>query len=394
MALRQIKGSIYSVGVIDWDRRLFDELIHLPAGTTYNSYLIKGSEKVILIDTVDPSKFEEFIENINNLGVDKIDYIVCQHAEQDHSGSIPMILKRYPSAEIITNEKCKDLLIEHLDLNGSSFVIVNDGDELKIGDVSLKFIFAPWVHWPETMLTYYIRENALFTCDMFGSHLATHHLYSDEDDRLKLSAKRYFAEIMLPFRSHIRKHLEKIANYKIDMILPSHGPIHRKPEIILDYYRSWSSDETSSLVLVPYVSMHDSTEIIVKSMISELSKRDVDVFPINLAEIDIGEFAMCLIDASVVVFGVPTVLAGPHPIVAYSAMLMNALRPPTKGIGFVGSFGWGGKTEEVMRNLLQNIRYQDLGSIFIRGVPKREDRDKINIFSEKISLFIKDIKTR
>ncbi|MCX7958327.1 MAG: FprA family A-type flavoprotein, partial [Deltaproteobacteria bacterium] len=181
MAARKITDRIFLVGAIDWDRRLFDELIPLPAGTSYNSYFIKGTEKNILIDTVDPSKADELFENLDNLGIDRIDYVVCQHAEQDHSGSIPLVLQKYKTAKVVTNEKCKELLIEHLGLTDNDFLVIKDNEEFSAGDMTLKFIFAPWVHWPETMLTYYAEEKALFTCDMFGAHLATHHLYSDED---------------------------------------------------------------------------------------------------------------------------------------------------------------------------------------------------------------------
>lgn len=384
MAYRKISDKIYWVGAIDWDRRLFDELIPLPMGTTYNSYLIKGSEKNILIDTVDPPKADELFENLKNLGVDRIDYIVCQHAEQDHSGSIPFVLKRFQGSKVITNEKCRDLLVEHLGIHKDDVITIKDDEEFNLKDITLKFIFAPWVHWPETMLTFFKEEGALFTCDMFGSHLATHNLYADEDERLRLAAKRYFAEIMLPFRANIRKHLEKISQYKIDLILPSHGPVHRKPEIPLSYYREWSSDELKPLVIIPYVSMHDSTEGMVKFLETELNRRGIGVVPINLAESDIGEFAMYLLEASTVIFGSPTVLAGPHPLVAYAALIFNALRPATRFVGFIGSFGWGGKTEEILKSLISNVKYTDAGSVFIKGVLKEESKAMLSKLTDKI----------
>lgn len=384
MAYRKISDKIYWVGAIDWDRRLFDELIPLPMGTTYNSYLIKGSEKNILIDTVDPPKADELFENLKNLGVDRIDYIVCQHAEQDHSGSIPFVLKRFQGSKVITNEKCRDLLVEHLGIHKDDVITIKDDEEFNLKDISLKFIFAPWVHWPETMLTFFKEEGALFTCDMFGSHLATHNLYADEDERLRLAAKRYFAEIMLPFRANIRKHLEKISQYKINLILPSHGPVHRKPEIALSYYREWSSDELKPLVIIPYVSMHDSTEGMVKFLETELNRRGIGVVPINLVESDIGEFAMYLLEASTVIFGSPTVLAGPHPLVAYAALIFNALRPATRFVGFIGSFGWGGKTEEILKSLISNVKYTDAGSVFIKGVLKEESKAMLSKLTDKI----------
>lgn len=389
MAVRKITSRIYSVGAVDWDRRLFDELIPLPAGTTYNSYLIKGADKNVLIDSVDPSMAGELFRNLDSLGITEIHYVVCQHAEQDHSGSINLILEKYHQAKIITNEKCRELLIEHLGLSDEDFILIKDGEEFSAGDISLRFISAPWVHWPETMLTYFKEEKALFTCDMFGSHLATDKLFSDEDDRLKLSAKRYFAEIMLPFRNHIRKHLDKISQYEIDLILPSHGPIHREPQKIIDYYRQWSSEKTGPLVIIPYVSMHDSTEGMVKYLEAELIKRDLGVIPFNLSIVDLGELAMSLIDASTVVFGSPTVLGGPHPLVAYAAMIINALRPPTKSVAFIGSYGWGGRTEEILKSLITTLKYEDLGSVFIRGILKREDKKRLSELADRIRDAIK-----
>ncbi len=384
MAIRKITDKIFLVGAIDWDRRLFDELIPLPMGTSYNSYLIKGSMANVLIDTVDPSKADELLENLSHSGIDHLDYIVCQHAEQNHSGSIPYILKKFPGSKVLTNEKCKGLLIEHIGLKDEDLVIVKDDEELNLRDISLKFIFSPWVHWPETMHTYFKEENALFSSDIIGSHMAKYNIFSDMDNETELSAKRYFAEIMLPFRNHIRKHLEKLRNYRIEYILPSHGPVHRGSLKILNLYRRWSSDEVISLVLIPYVSMHDSTEQMVKYLLGSLISRGIDAMPINLAESDIGEFAMRLIDASTVIFAAPTVLAGPHPVVAYSALIMNALRPPTKNIGFIGSFGWGGKTEEVLRSLISNIKYNDVGSVFIKGCLKEEGKTLLENMAKKI----------
>ncbi len=383
MAFRKISERIYWVGSIDWDRRLFDELIPLPMGTTYNSYLIRG-EKNVLIDTVDPSKASELFENLKLLGIEKIDYIVCQHAEQDHSGSIPLVLERFPGSRVITNEKCRDLLIEHIGIKGEDVVVVKDEEEFQAPDITLKFLLAPWVHWPETMLTYFPEEKTLFTCDMFGSHLASHTLYSDEDERFRLALKRYFAEIMLPFRANIRKHLDRISAYKVDKILPGHGLVHRKPEIAISYYREWSSDDLKPLVIIPYVSMHDSTEGMVRFLESELNRRGIGVVPINLAESDIGEFAMYLLEASTVIFGAPTVLAGPHPIVAYAAMILNALRPATRFVGFIGSYGWGGKTEEILKSLISNLRYTDAGTVFIKGVLKEEGRARLSSLADKI----------
>src|SRR4030042_1985006 len=175
--MRQIKPDIFEVGAIDWDRRLFDELIPLPDGTSYNAYIVRGSEKIALIDTVDPTKTETIITNIAKSGVEKIDYLISHHAEQDHSGSIPDVLEIYPDAKVVTNEKCKNMLIDLLRIGEQQLVVIEDGQDLSLGNKTLKFIFTPWVHWPETLSTYLKEDKILFSCDFFGSHLAAGALF-------------------------------------------------------------------------------------------------------------------------------------------------------------------------------------------------------------------------
>ncbi|MCK4443305.1 MAG: MBL fold metallo-hydrolase, partial [Thermoplasmata archaeon] len=151
MVVMELTKDIHYVGAVDWDRRLFDSLIPLPEGTSYNSYLIRGGEKTALIDTVDPPKEKELLSNLEKLGVESIDYIISHHAEQDHSGAIPTILKKYPNAKVVTTPKCKSMLMDHLLLSEDDFIEVEDRETLSLGNKTLEFIYAPWVHWPETM---------------------------------------------------------------------------------------------------------------------------------------------------------------------------------------------------------------------------------------------------
>ena len=259
MVSREITKGIYWVGALDFDRRIFDELIPLPEGTSYNSYLVRGSTKTALIDTVDPSKEEDLILNLIRLGVERIDYVVINHAEQDHSGSLPMILEMYPGAKVVTNEKCKDLLVSLLQIPPQSVMVIKDGETLSLGDRTLQFFLTPWTHWPETQVTYLQEDRILFPCDLFGYHVASSDLFvTDETDAYR-SAKRYYAEIMMPFRNSIRGYIEKIRALPLDMIAPSHGPVHRNPKFILDAYAGWVSDDVKNEVVIPYISMHGST---------------------------------------------------------------------------------------------------------------------------------------
>jgi len=370
MKPREIRPKIYSVGAVDWDRRLFDALIPLPDGTSYNSYLIKGSEKTALIDTVDPTMRDTLINNLKQLGVDNIDYVVANHAEQDHSGTLPQVLEKYSRAKVIATPKCKDILIDLLMIPEKRFITVSDKETISLGNRTLEFIYAPWVHWPETMLTYLREEKILFPCDFFGSHLATTNLYVTDEGQVYEAAKRYYAEIMMPFRTNIQKHLERIKDYEIDLIAPSHGPMHDKPEFILKAYHSWVFDEPKNIVVLPYISMHGSTREMVKYFVESLAQKGVTVKQFDLAVTDIGKLAMALVDAATVVIGTPTVLTGPHPNVAYAAFLANALRPKLRFASIIGSYSWGGRAVEQLAGMLSNLKVEILEPVLSKGFPR------------------------
>jgi flavorubredoxin len=373
MKPREIRPRIYCVGAIDWDRRLFDSLIPLPDGTSYNAYLIFGSQKTALIDTVDPTMKEVLENNLDELAVKNIDYVVANHAEQDHSGSLPRVLERYPQAKAVTTPKCKDMLMDLLMIPEDRFITVKDKETISLGDKTLEFIHAPWVHWPETMLTYLREDRILFPCDFFGSHLATSDLYVTDEGQVYEAAKRYYAEIMMPFRTSIQGHLNRLKDYAIDLIASSHGPIYDKPEFIIKAYTSWVFDEPRNIVVLPYISMHSSTRKMVRYFVSALAQKGVTVKQFDLAATDIGKLAMALVDAATLVVGTPTVLVGPHPNVAYAAFLANALRPKLKFVSIIGSYGWGGKVVEQLSSLIPNLKVEILPPVICRGLPRPAD---------------------
>ncbi len=368
----KLAEGVYWVGAIDWDRRLFDSLIPLPDGTSYNSYVIEGSEKTALIDTVDPTMQDVLLNQLNRLGIDNIDYVIANHAEQDHSGTLPQVLERYPEAKVVATPRCKDMLIDLLMIPEEKFIAVNDKETISLGDRTLEFIYAPWVHWPETMLTYLREDRILFPCDFFGSHLATSDLYVTDEGQVYEAAKRYYAEIMMPFRTTIQKNLEKIEDYVIDIIAPSHGPVYDKPEFILKAYHSWVFDEPKNIVVLPYVSMHGSTHKMVEYLVEALVQRGVTVKQFDLTVTDIGKLAMALVDAATVVIGTPTVLVGPHPSAVYAAFLANALRPKLRFISVIGSYGWGGKAVEQLAAMLPNLKAEILEPVLCKGFPKED----------------------
>ncbi|MCP4612569.1 MAG: FprA family A-type flavoprotein [Planctomycetes bacterium] len=389
--MRQIKPNVYAVGAIDWDARLFDRLIPLPDGTSYNSYVVRGSEKTVLIDTVDPAKTDALLDNLVRLGINKLDYVVAHHGEQDHSGSLSDVLLIYPDAKVVTNPKCKGMLIDLLDIEEEKFITVEDGQSLSLGDKTLQFIYTPWVHWPETMSTYLVEDRILFSCDFFGAHLATSSLFVDDKAKVLEDAKRYYAEIMMPFRRQINSNLDKLAEFKIDMIAPSHGPIHDHPELIIEAYRDWVSETVKNEVIVAYISMHGSTGKMVSYFVEAMIERGITVRQFELSTVDIGKLAMALVDAATVVIATPMVLAGAHPAVVYAAFLTNALRPKTKFASIIGSFGWGGKMVEQLTGIMSNIKAEILEPVLSRGEPKENDFAAIDKLADDIHAKHKEI---
>jgi len=367
---QEIRPQIGWVGALHWDRRLFDSLIPLPDGTSYNAYLVRGTKKVALIDTVDPSKTEVLMQKLAS--VPTIDYLIVQHVEQDHSGSVPAVIERYPQIKVLSTPKAKGMIVDHLGVPEERITPVQDGETLSLGERTLEFIHAPWVHWPETMFTYLREEKILFSCDFLGSHVATTDLLSSDQRHVYSAAKRYYAEIMMPFRSAIQGHLEKLSHYEISLIAPSHGPIHDEPGFILDAYRSWILDPPKNRVVLPYVSMHGSTGRMVEHLVGALVDRGVSVEPFDMASSDLGSLAMALVDAATVVFATPTVLAGSHPHIVTAAYLSNALRPKLRFGAVVGSYGWGGKAAEQVMGLLGTLKLEWFDPVFVRGVPTAE----------------------
>ncbi|NLA75320.1 MAG: FprA family A-type flavoprotein, partial [Deltaproteobacteria bacterium] len=329
-----------------------------------------------------PALCDELMGQLSD--VKKIDFIVSNHAEQDHSGSIPMVLNKFPEAKVIATPKAKGMLIDLLHIDEKTFMTVEDGEILSLGNKTLKFIHTPWVHWPETMVTYLVEDNILFSCDFFGSHIATSDLYVTDQCRVYEAAKRYFAEIMMPFRNVIEKNLEKLKDYNIRMIAPSHGQVYDKPGWIIDAYKDWVSGGPKNLVAIPYISMHGSTRALVERLLSRLTEHDISVELFNLAVTDIGKLAMCLIDAATIVVGAPTVLAGPHPLSAYAAFLANALRPKTKFISIIGSYGWGGKTVETLAGMIPNLKVEVIDPVLCKGHPKEADLVAIDKLAQAV----------
>jgi flavorubredoxin len=382
MRPRLITDRVLALGGIDWDRRLFDSLIPLPDGTSYNAYLVQGSEKTALLDTVDPAKREELMSQL--AGIERLDFVVSQHAEQDHSGVIADVLAKYPQSKVVASTKAKGMLLDLLEVPEERIVTVEDSEELSLGDKTLRFVHMPWVHWPETMVTYLPQDRILFTCDLFGSHLATSDLYADEE-RVYEPAKRYYAEIMMPFRRAITKHLETVRQIDPSIIAPSHGPMYGRPAFIIDAYDEWVSAPPQNRVLLPYITMHGSTGRMVERFVGALMERGVEVEQFNLVTADIGKLAIALVDAATIVIGTPTVLGGPHPSVLAAAHLAAALNPKLRFATVIGSYGWGGKTVQQIAAIIERADIEVLAPVLCKGLPRQADFEALDSLAQTIA---------
>ncbi len=382
MKRREVLPGVDWVGAVDWDRRLFDALIPLPDGTSYNAYLVRGRDRTALIDTVDPTKAAALWAHLE--GIERIDDLVIQHVEQDHSGLAGEVVERYPSVRVLATPKAQGMIADHLGIPTQRVTPVADGERIPLGGKTLQFVHAPWVHWPETMLTYVPEDRLLFTCDFFGSHLAMSDLFAREAEHLEASAKRYYAEIMMPFAKTIHGHLDKVRALHPTVIAPSHGPVHDDPARILDAYDGWVNGSPKNLVLIPYTTMHGSTGEIVEHLAEALATRSVPAIPFNLTVTDLGDYAIHLVDAATVVFATPTVLVGPHPNVVLAAALTAALRPKLRHAAVVGSYGWAGKAPETVQALAAGLGAEWLPTVFARGVPTKATFDDLDRLADAI----------
>ena len=373
----KISEGVSWTGVKDPGRRIFDALIPLPEGTSYNAYLVQGKEKTALIDTVNPG-FEQDLEDkiaaITNL--ENLDYIVMNHAEPDHAGSIPYFIKANKKALLVTTKKGKKMASSFYHVPEGRMRTVEDGDEIELGGKTLRFIEAPWLHWPETMFTYLVQNKILFPCDFFGAHTASGVFDEDVKDVISM-AKTYFGEIMMPFRNLGRKALDKLEGMDIEMIAPSHGPIYKNPKKIIEAYRRWTAGETKEKVILVYVSMWKSTEAMVKTLAEALEAEGIEVNLYDLSQANLGGIAKDLVDSRAVVLGTPTVLGGMHPLAVYAAYLIKTLRPPLKYGVVIGSYGWGGGALRQAKEILGQTTIELVGSLEVHGPPSAADNQKI-----------------
>jgi flavorubredoxin len=383
MKPRKIVEGVWLGGAVDWERRLFDALIPLPEGTSYNAYVIQGSDKTALIDAVDSTKLDILMEQLQSIS--KLDYIISQHSEQDHSAAIPALLEKYPDAKVLASPQGRQYLIDLLNLPPEKVTAVKDGETLSLGGKTLKFLTTPWVHWPDTMCTFLEEDRILFTCDFFGSHLATSEMYATDERRVYTAAKLYYAQIMMPYAKQAAKNIEKVAPLQPAIIAPSHGPLFDKPSFIIEAWKEWTSAPPKNQAVIAYVSMHHSTQRMAEHLTAALVQRGVQTEVFDLTVTDLGRLAMALLDSATLILGTPAVLNGPHPLAAQAALLANALKPKVRFASAFGSYGWGVKALENIPALLSDLGAEFIPPVFCKGLPKELDFQALEKLAEAIT---------
>jgi len=387
-------NRVISVGVRHPERRLFDSLVYMPEGTSYNSYILKGDKYNALVDCSDPEKEIEFMSNIINSGVETIDYIILLHAEQDHSGAIHKVKKKFPDARIVSTEKVKQLMQIHFVLNDEDFIVMKQGEIFDLGGITLKFYPIPFAHWPDNTMIHMMPDNILFSSDLFGAHNTTFLFANEIPDPLYKSARSYYSEIMMPFRKNIAKHVKTVKEINPSIIATAHGPVWYKPEEIINLYDKWTSDDVKPFVTIPFVSMHNSTKIAVEFFAERLKSNGIEVQTRNLAEepenlmIQTGELIYDLVDAAGVVFAFPTVLGGPHPAILYAALTANAMSPKTLVTGMICSYAWASKATDTVNALTGSFRNERMDPLMIKGLPVDDDFKKLEEYADELANLI------
>lgn len=368
----ELRDGIHWVGVKDWARRTFDGLIPLPKGTSYNAYLVRGTQAA-LVDTVNPGFEGELLAKVGEVMEPAgLDYVVMNHAEPDHAGALPAVLAAAPGAKLVVTAKGAEMAAHLYGVPQDRMRVVEDGEELDLGGKTLRFLDAPFLHWPETMFTYAVEDKVLFPCDFFGAHTAEGR-YDDEVADLASRAQMYFGEIMMPFRKAGERALGKLSSLPIELIAPSHGPLWRHPERILSLYRKWTAGETAAKVVVTYVSMWGATERLVRRAAEALLLEGVLVAVHDLSDLDVAALAGDLVDARGIVLGSPTVLGGLHPAALHAVHLLRALRPPLRYAAVLSPYGWGGGALRQVAEVLGPTGIEIVGTVEVHGAPGPED---------------------
>ncbi len=392
----KIKDNVYWVGVQDPELAVFDIVVPTEHGTTYNSYLVRG-EKVAIIDTVKAHFVDEFLENIQSLvNLEDIGYIIINHTEPDHSGGLIRLMELAPQAIPVFSRGARSF-VKNILHKEFEYKEVKDGDCIDLGNKTLKFISAPFLHWPDTMFTYLVEDKILFPCDAFGSHYSSDKRFNDQLDNKEEAFQAfefYYNAILRPFKMYLSNALNNIQKFEIDTIAPSHGPILRENlERYIESYRKWSEkgmhDSGRKRIAVIYVSSYGSTKKMAERIAKGANLPDTEVSLFNAAEVDL-EILMDSIEASdEIILGSPTLNAkAPKPIFdIISSLVMLNVRG--KAAAVFGCYGWSGEAVQIIEDILRSLRFKIVEAGFkLRMIPTDEAMNGCEEFGRKCATAI------
>lgn len=366
----KITDNIYWVGGVDWDLRNFHGYL-TQRGSTYNAYLVID-EKITLIDTVKHYLCDEMLERIRSV-VDpsKIDYVISNHVEMDHSGSLPAIAGIAPRAVIYTSPNGLKGLSEHY-RTGLNLKAVASGETLNTGKYNFNFVLTPMVHWPDNMLTYLKEERVLFSNDAFGQHIASAERFDDEFplDIILFEARKYYANIVLPYGEQVKKALAAAAGLDISVVAPSHGIIWRKHIAdIVTSYGEWSNNATSNKALIIYDTMWNSTKKIAFAVSRAFENRGIPAQMMSLQTNHISDIMTEILDSRYICVGSPTLNNNMLPTVAAFLTYLKGLSPKKRTALAFGSYGWGGQSVGQVEEDLSSCGFTMLESIKVKYIP-------------------------
>ena len=390
-----LKDGVNWVGVVDWNLRDFHGYVTY-RGATYNSYLILD-EKTALVDTVRGTFSGELAEKISELtSLEKIDYIIVNHVEMDHSSGLPAIAKLAKNAKLIASTRGKDALIKHYGPEFERVETVKTGDEIKLGKRTLRFIEAPMLHWPDSMFTYLVEDKILMPNDAFGQHLASSGRFDDEVDEhvLMEEAATYYANILMPQAPLITRKIQEVQQMAIpiDMIAPSHGVIWRKnPGKIIQAYLDWSSGAANkNKVVVVFDSMWGSTEKMARAVVEGAVSQGIEVKLLKLRGSSNSEVMTEILESKAIIVGSPTIHNGIFPTIGGFLTDATGLKPKGKLWGFFGSFGWGGGAVKGMMEIAKNAGFEVYSqTLEVKYIPDAGELKKCFEFGQQIAQKIK-----
>jgi flavorubredoxin len=389
-----MKG-VYYIGVDDHHTELFENLWPLPFGVSYNSYLIVD-EKITLIETVKNLFADEWIENIKEIvDPEKIDYIILNHMEPDHTGSLPRIAELAKNATIILTPKAAPMQESFYDV-GLEVKTVEDLEELSLGSKTLKFVHIQFVHWPETMATYLVEDEVLFSCDAFGSFGALNGKHFDDEIDMRMiesESKRYLSTIITSYFKFVQRAIQKVKDLGVGIkfIAPSHGPIYRKdPMWVIDHFDKFSSPELEKYVTIVYGSMYGFNLRLAHTLKKELQNLGVEVKMHNISYSSMDKVITDAVRAGVIVLGTPTYDAFPFPKIWVFACEMEGKRFQKRPIALFGTHGWGGGGVRRLKKQLENAKFEIMEPVVrCRARPSEEEKLAIKTLAKNIAEIVK-----